>query len=484
MNNPSIRKNFIYSSFYQILILITPFITAPYISRVLGVDGVGIYSYTYSIMTYFSMFAGLGVLSYGNREIAQHRDNKEECSKLFYEMELLIIINTCITIVVWGIFVVLYVEYRMYLFILTIHLIGVMFDISWFFGGLEKYAYIVRKNIVCKLLSILLLFLLIKDSNDLWLYILIISGFTALGNISMWTCLPRFLTKVDFKNLAVKRHFKSMIVYFIPTIATSVYTVLDKTLIGAITKDNFENGYYEQATKIINMAKAITFTSLNSVMAPRISYLFANNKMNEIHSKIEKTLNYILLIGIASTFGIIGISKGFIPWFFGNGYDSVIYLLRLFSPIIIIIGISNCVGSLYYTPVGLRVQSTKYIIIGSCVNLVLNLCFIPYWGSFGAVVASLIAESIIAILYVHFSNGFVTLHMIVTLSWKRIIAACVMLVIILLIGIRKESTISLTVIQIGVGSISYFLILLLLKDNFLYKMLLEIHQKMIKKRKR
>lgn len=466
-NAPSIKKNFIYSTFYQILTLVTPLITSPYISRVLGADGVGIYSYTNSLVTYFTMFAALGVSSYGNREIAQHRDNEKERSRLFWEIELLVISTTCLATIGWLALSVVYKSYSLYLLILTIQVIAVAFDISWFFGGLEQYSYIVVKNTICKLVSVILLFVCVKNRSDVWIYILILAGSTLAGNISTWTCLPKFLVKIEKNELCIKRHYKETLIYFIPTIASSVYTVLDKTMIGLITRSNSINGYYENATKIVNMAKAIAFTSLNSVLGSRISYLFANKKLDEIKSKIAFALDYILFMGIGSSLGIIGIAKQFVPWFFGVDFMATVPMLMMLSPIVVIIGISNCAGSLYYTPAGLRTTSTKFIITGSVINLILNSILIPLFSGYGAIIASITAEWAITVLYVRHSNGFMTTQMIAAKIWKKLIAGIIMLAVIFAVGKDKDASIVLTVMQVIAGVGVYCAMLFIMRDRFL-----------------
>ena len=146
---------------------------------------------------------------------------------------------------------------------------------------------------------------------------------TLLGTMSMWIYLPKFLKKVKIKELKIVHHFKETLIYFIPTIATSIYTVLDKTLIGVITNNEKENGFYEQATKIINMTKALTFTSLNTVLGARISYLFVEEKMDEIRKRIDASINYIFLMGFGIMFGLMGVANRFVPAFFGSGYEEV-----------------------------------------------------------------------------------------------------------------------------------------------------------------
>ena len=316
MKNVSIKRNMIYSTFYQILTLIIPFITAPYISRVIGSEGVGIYSFTSSIQACFLLFAALGTVTYGAREIARNRNDEEKRSKLFWEIELLTVCTSMICLLAWGIFIIFSSNYKIYYIILTMNLLNTMFDISWFYSGLEQFKYTIIQNSIFKLLGVALIFIFIKSSNDLALYIGIMSLTTLLGTITMWGFLPKYIKKPKFRDLKILPHFKETLVYFIPTIATSIYTILDKTLIGTITNNASENGYYEQATKVINMTQALTFSSLNSVLGSRISYLFSENRFDEIKKKIDMSMQYILFFGFGIMFGVIGVANKFIPLFF------------------------------------------------------------------------------------------------------------------------------------------------------------------------
>ncbi|MGN0435180.1 MAG: flippase [Wujia sp.] len=476
----SIKKNLILSTAYQILLLITPLITAPYVSRVLTPDGVGVYSYTQSIQLYFSLVAALGTVSYGSREIARVRHDKEQRSKLFWEIELMTVLTTVAVLLVWVGLILFTKEYKICFLMLSLNIIAVIFDISWFYTGLEQFKYIVFQNGSFKILSVVSIFLFVKDENDLYIYILILGLSVFLGNLTMWMYLPKFLNKVSIKDLKIVRHFKETLVYFVPTIATSVYTLLDKTLIGLITDNNSENGYYEQATKIINMAKSVTFTALNSVLGSRISYLFAENRISEIKEKIENSIDYILFMGIGIGFGLIGIADRFVPFFFGDGYDKVAILLCVFSPIVVIIGISNCLGSQYYNPAGLRALSAKFIIVGSCVNLLLNILFIPRYGCLGAAVASVLAELTITVLYIAFCNKYVTVNMLFKYGYKRLIAGLFMLGAMILVNGAITSDVVATAIEFILGCGVYFVVLTLFKDTLLVKIIDGIKAKLKK----
>ena len=465
MHEISIKRNFILSTIYQILTMITPLLTAPYIARVLWADNVGIYSYTSSIQYYFAIFAALGTVSYGTREIARVRNNENKRSQLFWEIELLTVVTTLISLLLWIIVILTNIPYRICFVVLSLNIAAVMFDISWFYAGIEHFEHTVLQNSIFKILGVAAIFVFVKTETDLLKYIMILGLTTLFGNLSMWIYLPRYLVKVPWAEISIKRHFKETFVYFIPTIATSIYTVLDKTLIGLITKDNSQNGYYEQATKIINMTKTVCFVALNSVLGSRISYLFAEKRTEEIKKKIDSAIDYILFMGIGILFGLLGVSARFVPWFFGEGYDEVIYLLYILSPMALIIGVSNCLGANYYTPAGYRALSNKFLITGSVVNLVLNCLMIPNFKSYGAAFASVIAEITITILYMHKCNGYLTYKQLGTHCWKKLIAGIVMFGGITLTNSIIKDDMTAILINLLLGSAIYVSVLAILKDS-------------------
>lgn len=465
------RKNLILSTLYQILTMVTPLLTAPYVSRVLGADGVGVYSYTNSIVTYFTMFAALGTVSYGSREIARVREDPASYSKLFWEIELLTLLTTGVCLLVWMGWCFTATTYRIYYLILTMSLLAQIFDISWFYAGLEQFQYTVLQNALFKILGVVAIFLFVREKQDLGVYVGIVSATVLLGNASMWLYLPRFLVKVSGQRLCITRHFRETLVYFVPTIATSIYTVLDKTLLGAITNDAYENGYYDQATKIINIAKSVTFTGLNSVLGSRISWLFAKKEYDQIRIRIAQSMDFILFMGIGMCFGIWAVAEGFVPLFFGQGFEKVSLLLKLMCPLILIVGVSNCLGSQYYNPAGLRGLSAKFLIAGSAVNLVFNLLLIPVWTSVGAVVATLLAEGIISMLYLRYCDGVIRLKTLWKMAQKKLLAGLIMFIIVCRIGSWMSGNWSV-ILQIGAGVVVYILCLTALKDSVIFELVL------------
>ncbi len=477
MERLSIKKNFLYSNIYQVISVITPFITAPYLSRVLGAEAIGIQSYTSSINTYFTMFVALGTMSYGAREISRCRNEEQKRSKIFWEIEILTLVSALICICVWLILAFQSKEYGIYYFILTLCLISTAFDISWFFTGLEQFRLIVVRNTIFKLVGVVCLFLFIKSSDDLLRYMMINSLTMLASTLTFWPYLKRFIVKVPIKELKIIPHLKNTFVYFIPTIATSVYTILDKSLLGWLTANHTEIGYYQQAEKIINIAKSVVFTSINSVVSVRISYLFVENKMEEVIRRIHFSMNYILFMGIGCMFGLIGVAKNFVPLFFGSGYDGVVWLLYLFSPIVVIIGISNCLESHYYTPVGKRAQSNRFLLIGSVVNLALNLILIPRFLAYGAAVASVFAEIVITTCYLIHCSTVLTVVMLLKIAWRKMLAGIWMLLSVFAVELLELHRIVALMIQIILGAVIYILGLLLLKDRWMIQLVKNVYFK-------
>jgi hypothetical protein len=272
MKKKSVVKNYIYNLIYQILVILVPVITTPYLSRILGAENIGIYSYTISITTYFVLFGSLGIATYGQREIAYHSNNEEKRTKTFVEIISLRIIFLIISLVVFYFSFCLDGKYHNYYKILIFEIIANSIDISWFFQGIEEFKKIIVRNVFIKLIGVISIFVLIKTSEDLSIYYMIYVGANLLGNMSLWGYILKYtkIKKIKLKELNIRRHIKPTISLFIPQVAIQIYTVLDKTMIGMMVEDKREVGYYEQAQKIMKLLLAIV-TSL------RCCYEFKNS---------------------------------------------------------------------------------------------------------------------------------------------------------------------------------------------------------------
>lgn len=479
--NISLKKNYIFKLFYQILSIILPLLTAPYISRILGAEGVGKYSFTSSILTYFTMFASLGTVTYGTREIAAARDDKQKMSSVFWGIELMTICTTSAAVVAWLVLSIFANGYREIIVAMTPMLIATAADISWLYTGLEKVHYTVTVNLICKIAGACAIFAFVKESGDLLPYTLIMSGSTCLGNLSMWLFLPRTVSRPQSGLLGIGRHFRQTLKYFLTSVAISVYTVLDKTMIGLITHSDAENGYYEQACKIVNIIKPFAFASINDIMAPRMSYLFAKNQKKEITKRINFSLNIELLLSVGCCFGLIAVAKTFVPLFFGPGYEPTVLLLQLMAPILIFICISTCLGSHYYVPSGRIFSGTKLTLAGSLLNIVANVPLILFFGAKGAVISSLLAEGVIAVLYTIFSKREIKYVSVWQILYKKLIAGAVMCFICSWLGnVLNASRLITLILQVITGIIIYISLLTVMRDGSTIDVLGRIHDKLRK----
>lgn len=465
MNKKSIAKNYIFNLVYQLLSIVLPLITTPYLSRVLGAEPIGIYGYTISIVTYFILFGTLGISMYGQREIAYVQNDKNKQSKAFWEINIVRFITLPISMLIFYLSFCLNGDYQIYYRILLVYMISNMFDISWYLQGIEEFGKTVIRNIIVKALSLILIFVCVKTQNDLWKYLLIFSGAELLGNLTMWMYLPRYINKVEFKKLEIKKHIKPTITLFIPQIATQIYTVMDKTMVGLITNNMSEVGYYEQAQKIVKSALTV-ITSLGTVMSSRIANCYANNKKEEILANIEKSFNFVCFLGIPIVLGIIGISKNLVPWFYGDGYEKVVSLLIATSPIILAIGFSNVTGLQYLVPIGKQKEYTKSVTIGALSNLILNIILIKLFQSIGAAIASVISEIFVFAVQYYYIRDIIKIRRIAQISCKYLISGFVMLGILVITQVMMIPSAMNTVIQIILGAIIYILILIILKDKF------------------
>lgn len=463
----SIAKNYIYNLIYQMLSILLPIITTPYLSRVLGAENIGIYGYTISIVTYFILFGTLGISMYGQREIAYKAQNKRERSRTFFEIIIVRAITLSISIITFYIIFGRTGDYAIYYRILIIQLVANLFDISWLFQGIEEFDKTVIRNLVIKLLSLVMIFVLVKTPDDLWKYFLIYVGSELIGNLTLWLYLPKYLERVNFKELKLKKHLKPAISLFIPQIAIQIYTVLDKTMIGAIMNNMEEVGYYEQAQKIVKSALTL-ISALQTVMNSRIANSYMNNNKEEVKFCLEKSFNFVWILSIPMMFGLIAIAPKFVPWFYGSGFDGVTPILIATAPILIVLGLNGVTGIQYLVQIGKQKIFTISVTIGAIVNVILNLILIHFFGGVGAAIASVVAEAtILGVQLKYFKNQFSLLE-IIKMGLKCFISGLIMYFVICLLVNFLSISIFNTIVEIVIGGIVYFLSLTVLKHKFFF----------------
>ncbi len=460
----SVKKNYLYNLIYQVIIILIPLITTPYVSRVLTSSGVGLYSYTNSIATYFILFGSLGISLYAQREIAYLRDNKQKRSNTFFELFILRLITMTISILVYYFVIVRNSTYHLFYLIFIIELIATIFDISWFFQGLEEFKKTVLRQLITKIISVICIFVFVKKASDLNIYILIYVLSTLVGNLSLWFYLPKYIDVKSLKELNITKHIKPTLSLFIPQIAMQIYLVLDKTMIGRIINDMSEVGNYEQSQKIIKLSLTIV-TALGTVLAPRIANKIANKESDSIKKYLQKSFRFTLFLSIPLCFGIMGISDNLIPWFLGDGYEKSIVLLKVGSLLILAISLSNVTGIQYLIPASKQDTFTKSVVIGAICNVILNAILIPAYASIGAIIASVISEIIIFIIQLYSIKDIIPLNNIFNNTYKNVISSIVMFIVVYYLSIKLVPSILNTFIIIAIGVIIYIVMVLLFKDE-------------------
>lgn len=390
-NNTSPKKNFIYNLIYQLLVLIIPLITAPYLARVIGAAGVGTYSYTYSIVYYFMLLVLLGVSNYGNRSIAKVRDNKQKLSKTFWSIySLQFIMGLIMLISYFGYVFISNNQFKEIALIQGLFVISAMLDINWMFFGLEEFKKTITRNTVIKVGNVILIFLLVKTTNDLWKYTLIMAGMTCLSQLILWGFLRKKISFVRITIKDIKQHIKPNLVLFIPVIAISLYKIMDKIMLGSITNVT-EVGYYENAEKIINIPMTL-ITALGTVMLPRMSNIVAKGEIGKVNSYISKSIIFVMFMSLAMCFGLIGVGYNFAPFYFGSSFQKTGILIMLLATTLPFLSFANVIRTQYLIP---REKDKVYIIsvtLGAITNLILNFVLIPKLASIGACIGTIAAE--------------------------------------------------------------------------------------------
>ncbi len=480
MSQKSIKKNYIYNLIYQSLTLVLPLVTTPYLSRILGSEQIGIYSYTYSIVSYFLLFGSLGVSLYGQREIAYVNEDVKKRKKIFWEIVACRFVTMFIAILIYFIFLARMGEYAIYYRIWLIELIAMAFDISWFFQGMEDFKKTVIRNVIVRLASVTLIFVFVKSPEDLIKYITIYSIADLVGNLSLWRYLPRYFKGIKIGKIKPFYHLHAIILLFIPQIANQVYNLLDKTMIGKIITDKSEVGFYEQGQKVIRVLLTVV-TSLGIVMIPRMASTFASGNKKQIIEYMKKSFKFVFFLAFPIVLGLISVSKSFVPLFFGEGYDKVVTLLIVISPTIILTGMANVIGTQYLLPIKRQKEYTITITLGLVINFFLNYILITYYDSVGASIATVVSELIVVIAQLYVIRKDIKTKEVLKLSIPYIFASLIMFAITMIEGFVLETSTKTLISQIISGGLVYVLMLWILKDEFL-KMFLEKGKSIIKRK--
>lgn len=456
---------------YSLLGVLIPVITIPYVSRVLLSEGVGQVSYAQNIVSYFVLFASLGIPNYGIREIAKNNKTIEERSKVFYEIFSINLIATFFASISYYIVVYSFSYFwdkQLIYCIVGITLILNAFNIDWFYKGIEEFRYITIRSYIVKLLSLIAIFVLVRNRTDVWLYALI-SALATSANYIFNIIHVRSYICCNKAKLDLVKHLKSIFFMFATAIAVELYAQLDTTMIGILNGDKFV-GYYSNSIRLTKIV-SVVISAIGSVLLPRFSVYYSEGKIGELKRLVEKSIDYILFISVPCSLGLIIVSDDLVNTLFGADFLPAITTLRILAPLIPILAVGNIFGTQLMIVFGHEKKLTITVIIGAISNLCLNSYLIPKYQQNGAALASVFAELLVMILQIVLTKRIITVNVNYKHIIKLLIQALVMICLVLVIRLFAFQYILRLVLSLIMGCMGYFFVSYLLKNELLMELI-------------
>ena len=457
--------NYIYNILYQLIKFGLSFILVPYTMGHLGEELLGVSDYANSIASWFFYIGVLGLNIYGNREIAKVRDNKDQLSKSFFELLSMQFIDMAIVLVLYILYTHFFVtDYRLIYFLICMTLLSYMFDISWFYAGVENFGIVTARNAAVKLIGVILIFTFVKGPEDLWKFVAINSGTDLFGQMMTFFGLKKYIHKVKYSIVeAYKNHLKGTFLLFVPLMAINLYSYLDQTLLGMLVEDKGEVSLYKVSQNFLNMFLFFV-TSIGSVVMPRIANVYANNSdKEEVNNYLNSTFKLAIILSVPMVTALIFVSNHFFPWYLPGQYKRVIPLVQVSSITMMLVAMSNVFGMQYLVPTERNTKYTISVIVGAVVNLLVDLYTIPRWAGIGACIGRIVAELTVALVQWLFVRKEIHIHALSTFV-KSLACSLIMGTLVYCLGNLLGSTLLTNLAQAIVGVLVYGGLLLLLKE--------------------
>lgn len=387
----SVKKNFLYNSAYQLLVAAAPLVTTPYLSRVIGSEGNGLFTYTQSIANYFVLAIVLGMTNYGVRTIAECGDDRERRSRTFWELWLMNVVTGLAVIAVYvGYALGPGRDYLQFWLIWSMWLAGSVLDVTWLLWGVQEFRIPTIRSICTRLASIALIFVLVRDAGDTWGYVFAISAAYLANALLVWPVVPRYVDRAKPTWKGMRAHLVPNLTLFVPVIATSLYTIMDKVILGSMA-GMAQTGLFDYAEKVSKMPLSV-ITALGAVVLPKMTAVIAEGRLDEGRDLVGTTMWFMQACALALAFGIAAVAPEFCPVFLGPNFDACTPLLRLLCVIVPLICATNVMGVQYLLPTKRDHLFTASVACGAVVNVVINVFAIPAVGALGASIASVAAE--------------------------------------------------------------------------------------------
>lgn len=457
MKKDNVKSNFIFQMFYQVVTLAIPLIIAPYLTRTLGDKSLGIYTFTFSIMSCFMTIARLGIDKHGQRVIAAASDNHKKLRITFWSLYFVHVLFTILALILYICFITIF--FRKYYTICLIQglaLFGVIFDITWFFYGIENFKFIVLENLCVKISELLLIFVLVKNNSDLSVYTFIMSFSICIGYFVILPYVVKNVKPIRFTIKDVEQHLKPLCILFFAVLAITAYQMIDKTLLGLLSTEA-NVAYYEYANKIVNVPVNLVYVT-GTVLMPRACAYAAKGDLNNQIKYMRYSLHFVCFLGFGAMFGFLSVANLFSIIYYGESFAYCGGVIMSLCPVIILLGIENVIRTQFMIPNQMDKQFTSCIVITTIVNLILSAILVPIIGVYGAVIGTLIAELICTIIQLILCKNVLSLKKVLTTSIPYLIAGVIMFCIINVIKIKFNLTFGHLLLQILIGGLCYCII--------------------------
>lgn len=469
----SVKYNFIMNAILTVAGIIFPLITFPYISRVLLVEGSGKVAFATSLVTYFTMFASLGIPTYGVRACAIVRDNKEKLSKTVQELLIISGGTTLLTYIVFGISLFVIPEFAQERTLLLIVGLGIGLNtigVQWLYNALEQYSYITTCSILFKVIGMILMFLLVKESSDYQIYggVYVIASFGSY--VLNFICLRKFVTFQKTGTYQFKQHLKHIMVFFAMSAGASIYLNLDVVMLRFL-QSNEAVGYYNAGIKVKTVLVTCV-TSLGTVLLPRLSYYIETADKKAFQLMVGKAFRFVFVAASAVTVYFSIFARESILLLSGEAFLPAVGPMMILMPTVLLIGLSNVTGIQILTPNG-REREVMYSIWGGAIlDFVLNLIVIPKFSANGAALSTLLAEGMVLLLQCWFLRDVLWSYIRQVQCWKIVIALAVASVMTIPVKIWIDSGVFVTLLVSAIVFFGgYAVVLLLLKEPFVSEIL-------------
>lgn len=469
----SVKYNFIMNAILTVAGIIFPLITFPYISRVLLVEGSGKVAFATSVVTYFTMFASLGIPTYGVRACAIVRDNKEKLSKTVQELLIISGGTTLLTYIVFGISLFVIPEFAQERTLLLIVGLGIGLNtigVQWLYNALEQYSYITTCSILFKVIGMILMFLLVKESSDYQIYggVYVMASFGSY--VLNFICLRKFVTFQKTGTYQFKQHLKHIMVFFAMSAGASIYLNLDVVMLRFL-QSNEAVGYYNAGIKVKTVLVTCV-TSLGTVLLPRLSYYIETADKKAFQLMVGKAFRFVFVAASAVTVYFSIFARESILLLSGEAFLPAVGPMMILMPTVLLIGLSNVTGIQILTPNG-REREVMYSIWGGAIlDFVLNLIVIPKFSANGAALSTLLAEGMVLLLQCWFLRDVLWSYIRQVQCWKIVIALAVASVMTIPVKIWIDSGVFVTLLVSAIVFFGgYAVVLLLLKEPFVSEIL-------------